>query len=121
MNSPDTITATIMPGVDMGELNRQAQTTPFLESLAAANTTVTPAVDMAGFESGAAVNFQEAVSPPQAAVETPWREKEQQRKKETPRVFHIENVNLNADDIYHLLDIARQLEQAIHEPVEALV
>jgi hypothetical protein len=121
MNLPDTITAAIMPAVDMGELNRQAQTTPFMESLAAANTTVTPGVDMADFESGAVVNFQDAVRPPQAAIETPWRERERQQKKETSRVFHIENVNLNADDIYHLLDFARQLEQAIHEPVEALV
>jgi TP901 family phage tail tape measure protein len=121
MASPDTITATVTPGVDMGGLNRQTQTTPFLESLAMANMTVTPALDTTDFENSATANFQEAVRPRQAAVETPWREPEGQQKKESSRVFHIENVNLNADDIYHLLDFARQLEQAIHEPVEALV
>jgi hypothetical protein len=144
------LSATVTPGVDMAELNRQAQTSPFMESLAAANTAVTPAVDMAGlnrqaqttpfmeslatantavtpgagmadFERGAALDFQEAVRPRQAAVETPWREPERQPKKETPRVFNIKNVNLSADDIYHLLDFALQLELAVHEPVEALV
>jgi hypothetical protein len=121
MNAPDTITATVMPAVDMAGLNRQAQSTPFLESLAAANTTVTPGVDTADFENGAALDFQEAVRPRRAAVETPWREPERQPKKETPRVFNIQNVSLNADDIYHLLDFARQLELAVHEPVEAVV
>ena len=113
--------APITPRVDMEELNRQAQTTPFLESLTAANTAITPRVDMAEFENGAAVDFQEAVRPRQASVETLWNAPEERAKKETPRVFNIQSVNLNADDIYHLLDFARQLEQAIHEPVEALV
>ena len=121
MNPPDTITAAITPSVDMAELNRQAQTTPFLESLAATSAAITPSVDLADFENGAAVHFQEAVRPRQAAVETPWNAPEPQTKQETSRVFNIQSVNLNADDIYRLLDFARQLELALHEPVEALV
>ena len=113
--------AAITPTVDMAELNRQAQTTPFLESLAATSAAITPSVDLADFENGAAVHFQEAVRPRQAAVETPWNAPEPQTKQETSRVFNIQSVNLNADDIYRLLDFARQLELALHEPVEALV
>jgi hypothetical protein len=87
-----------------------------------AGASVVPGIDTAEFESGAAVNFQEAVRPRQAAVETPWNAAEPpQTKKETPRVFNIQSVNLNADDIYRLLDFARQLELAVMEPVEAEV
>jgi TP901 family phage tail tape measure protein len=37
----------ITPTVDMAELNQQAQSSPFLESLAATTATITPTVDMA--------------------------------------------------------------------------
>jgi hypothetical protein len=116
MNIPETITAAVMPAVDMGELNRQAQTIPFLESPAAANASVTPFVDTAGFENGAAMDFQEAVRPRQVSVETLWKEPDREPKRETSRVFNIQNVNLNADEIDRLLDFARELELAIHEP-----
>jgi hypothetical protein len=126
-DSPDTAGVTIAPVIDMAELNRQVQTSPFLESLATANAelapgaSVVPGIDLAEFESGAAVNFQEAVRPRQNAVETPWAAPAPPPKKEPPRVFNIQNVNLNAEDMDRLLDFARQLELAVLEPVEAEV
>ena len=111
----------------MEELNQQVQSSPFLESLAAVNpelipsVSAAPAVDLSDFETGTAVNFQDAVAPRRTVVETPWNAPEPQREKPASRVFNIETVNLNADDMYRLLDFARQLEHALHEPVEALV
>ena len=86
-----------------------------------AGSSVAPSVDISDFENNAAVNFQEAVRPRQAAVETLSNTPENRTERSAPRVFNIQNVTLNADDIYHLLDFARQLEEAIHEPVEALI
>jgi TP901 family phage tail tape measure protein len=86
-----------------------------------AGASVAPGIDMADFENGTAARFHEAVIPRQTAIETPWAAPEERREKPAPRVFNIQNVNLNADDIDRLLDFARQLEHAVLEPVEAEV
>jgi phage-related protein len=81
-----------------------------------------PGIDLASYENEARTSFAEAAgTTPRESITAPWNAPEERREKPAPRVFNIQTVNLNADDIYRLLDFARQLELAVMEPVEAEV
>jgi hypothetical protein len=96
-----------------------AASNPFFKSLPITETA--PTVDVPDIDSEARAHFAEAM-PPQRQTVIANAEREG-AADETPRqnIFHIANVNLNADELRTLLDFVRQLELAVTEPEEATV
>jgi hypothetical protein len=94
--------------------NAGAYTPPVIEPIPA--ITAMPSVDMPDIESEARVNFAEAMpSQRQTGIANTEREG---RADETPRqnIFHIANMNLNADELRTLFDFVHQIELAVIEP-----
>ena len=91
-----------------------AATTPFLESLPV--TAATPPVDVPDIDREARLQFADAMPSRREAVITGAERDD--RADDTPRqnIFHIANMNFNADELRTLLDIVRQLELAAMEP-----
>jgi hypothetical protein len=111
---------TATPGVDMAELNKQAASNPFMDSLS--GMTAMPGADMGEFDGEASVDFSEAMSAQRAAFEMPWAQPEAAApEKAAPRIFNISTLNLNADDCFKLFEILRQIEQAVEQPEVAAV
>jgi phage-related protein len=91
-----------------------AASSPFLESLP--SVTTMPTVDIPDIENEARAKFAEAMpSRRETVIASTERE---DREDGTPRqnIFHIANVNLNADELRTLFDFVRQLELAVTEP-----
>jgi TP901 family phage tail tape measure protein len=88
--------------------------TPFLEPLPAAVTP--PMVDVPDIDREARVTFAEAMPPQRQSVMA--NAERESAADGTPRqnIFHITNMNFNADELRTLLDIVRQLELAVAEP-----
>jgi TP901 family phage tail tape measure protein len=78
-------------------------------------------IDAGELEREAAVTFQAAVSAKTLTGEAPKPVSERRNEIAGNKVFNIQNVNLNTDDIHSLLDIARLLEMAVHEPLESAI
>ena len=73
-------------------------------------------MDVPDIDGEARVKFAEAMpSQREAFIANAERE---DRADETPRqnIFHIANMNFNADELRTLLDIVRQIEMAVMEP-----
>ena len=75
-------------------------------------------IDAGELEREAAVTFQAAMPVKTASSE---RETERWNERAGSKVFNIQNVNLNTDDIHSLLDIARLIEMAVAGPAEVTV
>jgi TP901 family phage tail tape measure protein len=112
--------------------------TALAEHLAAASRKGVAATDLgvpasdAFIQAGASVmpdfdsDFQRDFSTAARPVETPslqpfWGEKEAKPAKSEPRVVKIENLYLQADDTFDLLNFVRELELAVLQPVEVAV
>jgi hypothetical protein len=107
-----------LPVVDWQQTAMTAASNPFFESLPL--TTATPSVDVPDIDSEARVKFAEAMpSQRQTVIANAERE---DRADETPRqnIFHIANMNFNADELRTLFDFVRQLELAVMEPEAAV-
>jgi hypothetical protein len=78
-------------------------------------------IDAGELEREAAVTFQAAMPAKTVTSEAPKPASERRSEKAGDKVFNIQNVNLNTDDINSLLDIARLIEMAVASPSEALV
>jgi TP901 family phage tail tape measure protein len=78
-------------------------------------------IDAGELERETAATFQAAMPAKTVTSEAPKPEREPRNEKTGDKVFNIQNVNLNADDIHSLLDIARLIEMAVASPSEALV
>jgi hypothetical protein len=75
-----------------------------------------PSVDIPDIESEARAHFAEAMpSRRETVIANTERE---DRADGTPRqnIFHIANMNLNADELRTLLDLVHQIELAVMEP-----
>jgi hypothetical protein len=107
------------PAIDWQQTAMAAASKPFFESLPITGTA--PTVDVPDIDSEARARFAEAM-PPQRQTVIANAEREGSAN-ETPRqnVFHIANMNFNADELQTLLDFVRQLEMAVTEPEEATV
>jgi hypothetical protein len=113
--TPPATAVEAVPAIDWQQTAMAAASNPFLESLPVTAAT-TPTVDMPDIDSEARANFAEAM-PSQRQTVLANAEREG-AADETPRqnIFHIANVNLNADELRTLFDIVRQLELAVMEP-----
>jgi phage-related protein len=104
------------PGADWPKAaaGNRAASSLFLESFPV--TTATPSVDVPDIDSEARVRFAEAMPSRREAVIA--RAEREDRADETPRqnIFHIANMNFNADELRTLFDFVRQLEMAVMEP-----
>jgi hypothetical protein len=102
------------PAIDWQQAAMTAASNPFFESLPFAATAAP--VDIPDIDSEARTRFAEAM-PPQRQTVIANTERES-LADETPRqnIFHIANMNFNADELRTLLDFARQLELAVMEP-----
>jgi TP901 family phage tail tape measure protein len=78
-------------------------------------------IDAGELEREAAVTFQAAMPAKTLTSEAPKPVSERRNEKAGDKVFNIQNVNLNTDNIHSLLDIARLIEMAVASPSEALV
>jgi TP901 family phage tail tape measure protein len=114
--------AAVTPIMDMGELNRQAASNPFLDSLSASGAeTVTSGMDtIADFDREVPAAFQEAM-PKQSAAFAPWPQPETKTAKSEPSTINVQNLYLQADDCFEVFDIVRQIKQAVFSPEEAVV
>ncbi|MHB9293118.1 hypothetical protein Holit_02238 [Hollandina sp. SP2] len=103
------------PAIDWPQAVMTAASNPFLESLPVTATAM-PSVDVPDIESEARVNFAEAMpSRRETVIANAERE---DRADGTPRqnIFHIANMNFNADELRTLLDLVHQIELAVMEP-----
>jgi hypothetical protein len=100
--------------VDRQQVSMTAASSPFLESLPA--IPAAPSVDIPDIESEARVNFAEAMPSRRETVIT--NTEREDRADGTPRqnIFHIANMNFNADELRTLLDLVHQIELAVIEP-----
>ena len=98
----------------MTAASNRAASSHFLESLPL--TAAAPPVDIPDIDGETRVKFAEAMPSPREAV-IAGAEREG-RADETPRrnIFHIANMNFNADELRTLLDFVRQMELAVMEP-----
>jgi TP901 family phage tail tape measure protein len=102
------------PPIDWQQTAMAAASNLFLESFPV--TATAPTVDVPDIDSEARVKFAEAMPSPRQTV---IANAEQERSAdETPRqnIFHITNMNFNADELRTLFDFVRQLELAVTEP-----
>jgi predicted Fe-Mo cluster-binding NifX family protein len=114
--------AAATPIMDMVELNRQAASNPFLDSLSASSTaTVTSGMDtIADFDREVPATFQEAM-PRQNAAFAPWPQPETKTAKNEPHTINVTNLYLQADDCFEIFDIVRQIKQTVYSPEEVAV
>jgi hypothetical protein len=108
------------PFLDWQQTAMAAASGPFLESRPV-TATATPSVDMPDIDGEARAHFAEAMPPQRQTVIA--NEGREGAADETPRqnIFHIANMNFNADELRTLLDIVRQLELAVMEPEVAKI
>jgi TP901 family phage tail tape measure protein len=95
---------------------------PASDAFMRASASVMPVVETPDFDG----DFQRDFSTVARPVETPgiqpfWGEKEAKPAKSEPRVVKIENLYLQADDAFDLLNFVRELELAVLQPVEVAV
>jgi hypothetical protein len=94
-----------------------AASNPFLESFPL--TATIPPVDLPDIENEARVTFADAMPTSQQTIVTGM----ERENKKAPRqnIFHIANMNFNADELRRLCDIVYQIELASLEPEEVTV
>ena len=89
---------------------------PFLESLPFTATTLP--VDVPDIDTEARVIFAEAMPSPKQTVIANTDQGGKADKTPRQNIFHITNMNFNADELRTLLDIVQQIELAALEPQE---
>jgi phage-related protein len=118
-NSLATANASITPTVDMGELNQQAQSSPFLNSLATTNATITPTVDMGEVDKQVSMSFPDAMPRQQQPFDLPVHA-ETSEKKAITRTITVQNVNINVDELSRIAQFVHRLEHAVLQPEEII-
>ena len=101
-------------GIAGGEISTSASAAFF-----GAGGAALPVLDTAELDKQAAVTFQAAMPAQSAESVAPKPERQAVAEKSGDRVFNIQNINLSADDIHSLIDIARIFELAVMRPAEA--
>jgi hypothetical protein len=103
----------------MAELNRQAASNPFLDSLSAPSAaTITPGMDMANFDEEVPATFREAM-PKQSTAFTPWSQSEAKPSQKERPSFNVQNLYLQSDDMKNMYDLYLQLEMVFGNQEEA--
>jgi hypothetical protein len=107
----DTFTTTITPGLDLDALNKQIQTTPFLDFLSNEN----PAMP-------AATQFTQAMPRAKTQTETSLPRTSEKNERVANRTeIKIQNLNFNADEVHTVFDFVKVLMNAANQPLEAAI